>query len=625
MKRLYPNLASGFLLLFFLLLTSESMGQWLPGYQYRKQLTIADADITGGVHSEFPVLLYLTSDANLSARAQADGFDIAFTDTDGETQLSHELDTYITGTGELRVWIKMDLPATGDKVFYMYYDAINVIGSDPSTTDTWNSNYSAVWHLEENPNGDPSNGILDATGNNNDGTPSGTLTGANQVAGQIGNAIDLDGADDFIGFPNSSSLNITGNTLTVEAWVNVDSPNSQDVPFVVHGDFDNQERYMLGTDGGNEDVNVRITTSSGHFRYDDSPFPDNTWTHVAMVYNGGLGLNPRLFSYKNGALVASNNADGNILSSAGGVNLGRRLSSNRFLNGIIDEIRISDVVRSTDWFATQFDNHDDPTTGAGGFFTLGAEDATCATLPTMSATATAGSICSGDLADISTADISGTSTFDWSVVYSTGVAGPNGSGTDVAITTSVQETLTYSGTSSGTATYTFIPESAAGCKGDPIDVVVSVYPVAANKTVTPASATICESTTVDITVQTSESGVIYQLRNNGDNSALSANYLGDGGNLVLTSNTLPLALDPLTIKVTATYPSAVNCEIDLSTTIPITFNIAPTIGVQPTDPAAICEGAGNLVMSVTASGTSLSYQWEESTNGGMSYSNVVML
>src|SRR5450759_963018 len=47
----------------------------------------------------------------------------------------------------------------------------------------------------------------------------------------------------------------------------------------------------------------------------------------------------------------------------------------------------------------------------------------------------------------------------------------------------------------------------------------------------------------------------------------------------------------------------------------------PVITVQPVAPAAVCEGSGIQIMSVTATGYNLTYRWQE--NQGAGWNNVV--
>ena len=46
-------------------LAISANGQWLAGYEYRKSITIPDANIIGGPHTDFPLLIDLSSDADI--------------------------------------------------------------------------------------------------------------------------------------------------------------------------------------------------------------------------------------------------------------------------------------------------------------------------------------------------------------------------------------------------------------------------------------------------------------------------------------------------------------------------------------------------------------------------------
>ena len=70
---------------------------------------------------DFPVLVSRSGDADLAAHARPDGFDILFTDGDGTTKLSHQIESY-DGAGNLVAWVKVPLLPTGaDKLIFMYY------------------------------------------------------------------------------------------------------------------------------------------------------------------------------------------------------------------------------------------------------------------------------------------------------------------------------------------------------------------------------------------------------------------------------------------------------------------------------------------------------------------------
>ncbi|GAH16535.1 unnamed protein product, partial [marine sediment metagenome] len=120
-------------------------------------------------------------------------------------------------------------------------------------------------------------------------------------------------------------------------------------------------------------VNQRITASiSGYRRYDVGSLYQGAWTHICAVYDGTLGDSNRFLVYINGELDSASYAAGTIVSTSGNLNIGKRMSTSRWLYGIIDELRISSVARSSDWFITQFNNQNNPS----NFYSVGPEQVT---------------------------------------------------------------------------------------------------------------------------------------------------------------------------------------------------------------------------------------------------------
>ena len=124
---------------------------WYSSWQLRKAITIDATKVSSGPHTNFPVLVNLSSDASLASRAQSDGDDILFTSSDGATKLSHEIEKYGSSTGELVAWVKVpSLSSASNTVLYMYYGN-DAAASQQNATAVWDANYTAVWHLKETP------------------------------------------------------------------------------------------------------------------------------------------------------------------------------------------------------------------------------------------------------------------------------------------------------------------------------------------------------------------------------------------------------------------------------------------------------------------------------------------
>jgi hypothetical protein len=150
-----------------------------------------------------------------------------------------------------------------------------------------------------------------------------------------GGSYEFDGTNDYsVSIPHSDSLDITGNQLTLEAWV-----------YPIDGGLGDGRRIISKrTDGGGNDV-YSLYTKLGQlfvFRIDGTDldsnenYVKNNWVHVVGVYNGST---KRI--YINGTLdPASEAKSDNIDSSSRDVYIGMREEEGRRFNGTIGEVRI---------------------------------------------------------------------------------------------------------------------------------------------------------------------------------------------------------------------------------------------------------------------------------------------
>ncbi len=85
------------------------------------------------------------------------------------------------------------------------------------------------------------------------------------------------------------------------------------------------------------------------------------------------------------------------------------------------------------------------------------------------------------------------------------------------------------------------------------------------------------------------------------------------------TNINPVAASPAaTTTYTVTHNNGVGCIRTASITI--TVNSRPAVTAQPTN-LSVCTGS-SASFSVTATGTGITYQWQESTNGGVTYTDL---
>jgi hypothetical protein len=151
-------------------------------FTYRKAITIDRTKVICETMTDFPLLVSLdNSDGWMSHVENSSGYDIIFRDTDGTTQLDHEIEKYDNATGQLVAWVRIPtLTNTADKVIYMYYGNAGITASTENKTGVWDSNYKGVWHLSDDPTGTAPQ-MLDSTVNVNHGEAVGGSGGVTRV------------------------------------------------------------------------------------------------------------------------------------------------------------------------------------------------------------------------------------------------------------------------------------------------------------------------------------------------------------------------------------------------------------------------------------------------------------
>jgi len=119
--------------------------------------------------------------------------------------------------------------------------------------------------------------------------------------------------------------------------------------------------------------------------------------------------------------------------------------------------------------------------------------------------------------------------------------------------------------------------------------------------VTPASKLICSGSTVAVTVQSSESGIIYQLFNGATASGTSK--LGTGGDIILTSSAISSATT-LTIKAIRLGNS---CIATLLNSVAVTIDVAPTTPATTVTQPTCATATGTITVTVQTAGETYSF------------------
>ncbi|CAN5452814.1 hypothetical protein BH23BAC1_BH23BAC1_17410 [soil metagenome] len=133
---------------------------------------------------------------------------------------------------------------------------------------------------------------------------------------------------------------------------------------------------------------------------------------------------------------------------------------------------------------------------------------------------------------------------------------------------------------------------------------ITINPLPLQKTLTAASPNLCEGNTTNIRVQNSQVGILYQLRNDADDSLIGEPVGGTGGTINLPTGTINTST---TYNVLATN-AVFFCATEINNSVSI--NVEPSLTVPSLDisPSSnLCEGEGSITLTATAGFDS--YQW----------------
>ncbi|MHA2184956.1 MAG: DUF2341 domain-containing protein, partial [Promethearchaeota archaeon] len=331
----------------------DDAGPSVDDFNYFKEITIDHTKVSGSSDLiNFPVLISIL-DTDLHDKVQSNGNDIAF--YNGTNWLDHEIEvfnqTYSGTEAQLVAWVRIpSLSPTTDTKIYMYYGN-STMGPQENPTGVWDANYVGVWHLSE----DPTDQIYDSTENNNDGTSYGTMNTGDQVSGKIDGSLEFDGIDDYIDCGNNLSLDITGD-LTIQYWVMAyDVSNDPDtitkgVYTDAYSSFINNDRTIYFRLNGLTSTNLQSQTLISL----------DKWVSITCTR---IGNTMRIFI--NGTqdpTTATFSEAIEIITDALTI---ARIPDN--LDGVMDEARLSNIARTEDWIATEYNNQYDPSS----FYTVG--------------------------------------------------------------------------------------------------------------------------------------------------------------------------------------------------------------------------------------------------------------
>jgi len=333
-------------------------------WPYRKNITINKTAVSG-TQTDFPVLINLSSDGDLKNHARSDGYDILFTREDGQTEIPYEREYYNNANGALAAWVKvprLNSSTSGDAyntTIYMYYGFLS--SPDKSKPpNVWDANYKAVWHLKESGSG-VADEFKDSTSNANHGTGGGGVANPTLTQSGVADGAQSFNGNDLIQKSNPAPTLEMTSQVTMEAWVYLsDSNDNQKI--VGKTSHPPTGGYLLGVNTGKLYPEFWDITGTD-YTFTQGSVPSTSWTHLAATWTTGGNI----VGYINGNQVYSMAASSNNLNTtatSGWMRIGATPWSNPpvqfYMNGLIDEVRLSNVARDANWIATEYANQANP-------------------------------------------------------------------------------------------------------------------------------------------------------------------------------------------------------------------------------------------------------------------------
>jgi len=382
--------------------------------------------------------------------------------------------------------------------------------------------------------------------------------------------LNFNGTSDYVNINNSTSLNSMGSALTMEAWAYLTSNNG--IRHIINKENDWEIASFSGA------LYYAIWTSSGSWFWIsfNANIPLNTWTHVAVSYDGH-----NAYTYVNGNLTSTTPYTGTFNNNGQPLTIGWRGSrQEQIWAGNLDEIRV--------WSRSLCQGEIQATMNCE----LGVSQTNLAAYYKLNQGYINGNNSSAKIV--------------------TDASGNNNNSTDISATG-----FALSGaTSNWAAGSTSVSGTCSAFSPTPITINTQ-----------PSSVTTCSGTSTSFTVSAGGPTITYQWQ---VNTGSGFTNITNGG-IYSNATTVTLNLSGVTSTMNGYNYQCVlstSCTSSVTTSsASLTVNTLPSISTSPS--AASVNMGANATFSVSASGTNLNYQWQENpgaawndlNNGGI-YSNV---
>jgi biopolymer transport protein ExbB len=300
----------------------------------------------GAVQTEqvdVPVLVQLTPSRFDFGEAAQDGADLRFVVDGDDDPLAHELESWLPGENAV-VWVRLPSVPPAGLTFYMYSG--NATASDAQrVSDVWTNGYRAVWHFASDGADSTSNEI------------SCEVMGAASVKGFVGNAFEF-GSSGYLTCDTAKldGLFIGGGSIAAVVRPNADGANNSG-RIVDKSSATTPGGYNLAMRSNQSVHFARGHDSLGLWTTPGGSVPYGNWSAVAVAYTDDQNdAVPAIFVDGMEQMVSANSEPSGPPDTEAGETLAIgdiAASVDRRYDGLIDEVRLSEVSRTEDWIQLQ--------------------------------------------------------------------------------------------------------------------------------------------------------------------------------------------------------------------------------------------------------------------------------
>lgn len=344
-----------------------------PGDYTKYQEIVIDNTKVSADLTDYPCYVDLSNlskaGSDIFDTCRSDGGDIRITKSDGTTQLPREvvfIDT-TAKTGELHFKFTGTLSSSSDTTVRIWYNGVD---TEPAADSTYGSeavwsDYEVVHHMQQDPSGSAPQ-MLDSTANDQHGSSAGSMTTGDSVDGKLsGKALQFDGSDDEIAIADSVILGNVfdsyGTAWSYQSWFKDDNGTNQNL---YNGKGGPPSLFTGGLSGTVPNIHFRQNATQEDRITGSTDITNQTWHHVVFQNTTSYAANDFQF-FVDGSQDTTSNSDDGMTAAGSPANSNPWYYGSdgvTHTEGTQDEVRIRLGNLSGSWWATEYNNHNSPST-----------------------------------------------------------------------------------------------------------------------------------------------------------------------------------------------------------------------------------------------------------------------